>query len=222
MFLAGLHALGRDGPQPLGEVDLIPPGADHLAGARRGQDREFERAGADALLLPQLGHERGDLGIGQRRMVLDPPHLRSRRQQVFEMAAPPRRVLALPVAARGRPIENHFDPAAHPARGFGLLGPDRLERLQHQPDIDRLNGQAAEVRIDVGFERRRPLRGVFRIAPAGSVRLDVGFGACSECHPLGRVDAAAERFAWRASIGSTPSATSLRASSAFWRASARE
>src|SRR6516165_6211674 len=41
------------------------------------------------------------------------------------------------------------------------------------------------MRVDVGFERRRPLCGVFRITPAGPVRVDVGFGACPKGHRLG-------------------------------------
>ena len=50
---------------------------------------------ADAFLPTKLGHEVGDLGIWQRRMMLDPRHLGLLRQQVFQMAAPTRRVLAV-------------------------------------------------------------------------------------------------------------------------------
>ena len=126
--------------------------ADDFAGARAGQDRELQRASRDTLLRPQLRHERGDLGIGQRRVMLNPAHLGFLRQQVFQMAAPARWIFALAPTPRGRVIENAFDPAADPRSRLGLLGPDRFERPHDQPDINRANRQIAEHRVDVGFE----------------------------------------------------------------------
>ena len=121
-------------------------------------------------------------------MVLDPADLGFLRQQVFQVAAPARRVLAGAVAARRRPIEDAFNSAAHPARRFRLHRPYRLDRAQHEPDIDRLHRQAAEHGIDVGIEGRRPLRGVLGVAPAGLVRIDVLLGASGEAHRPGRVE----------------------------------
>jgi hypothetical protein len=108
---------------------------------RRGQDREFERTRADTVHPAQLDHERGDLVIRQRRMMLDTANLATTRQQVFEMAAPARRVFASAITARRRPIDDRFDAAAHPAGGFGLRGPDRLQRSHDEPDVDALHRQ---------------------------------------------------------------------------------
>jgi hypothetical protein len=57
------------------KFDFCPCRADDLAGARRRQDRELQRPRGDAVLRAQLANEGRDLGIGQRRMMLDAPHL---------------------------------------------------------------------------------------------------------------------------------------------------
>ena len=83
--------------------------ADHFAGARRRQDREFERAGGNALLLAQLIMNAGNLGIGQRRVVLDPA-----RPSIFfgsRFSRWPRHRAGFspgPIAARRRPIEHQL------------------------------------------------------------------------------------------------------------------
>src|SRR5229473_4108328 len=97
------------------------------------------------------------------------------------MPTPPRRVFAGPVTPRRRPIEHTFDPAANPRGGLGLFGPDRLDRLHHQADIDSLHRQAAEHWVDVSTECYRPLRSVLRVAPACLVSLDVPLGTILEC-----------------------------------------
>jgi hypothetical protein len=55
-----------------------------------------------AILRAERGHERGHLVIGQCGTVLHLADLGARRQQLVEMTAPSRRVLALAVAARRR------------------------------------------------------------------------------------------------------------------------
>ena len=47
-----------------------------------------------------------------------------------------RRVVAAAVASSGRPVDHRFNPAAHPTRGFGLLGPDGVEHLHDQVCVD--------------------------------------------------------------------------------------
>lgn len=83
----------------------------------------------------------------------DPANADSLRQQVLEMTAPARRVVAGSVSARRRPIEDAFDTTAHAASGFWLFGPDRLDRLENQTNIYRLHGQRAKCRVGVSFER---------------------------------------------------------------------
>jgi hypothetical protein len=100
---------------------------------------EFQRPGGAPLLLAQQIDESAGLAKGQRRMVLDRAHLRLPRQQVFEMASPAVRVLASPISARRRPIEDAFDAAAYPAGGLRPDSPDRLDRLRDEPDIDCLD-----------------------------------------------------------------------------------
>jgi hypothetical protein len=72
---------GRDDPGAGLHVDLIPAGAEGLAGPGGGQDHEPERAGGGAGLLLQGSHEGRHLGVGQGGMVRDRGDLRARRQQ---------------------------------------------------------------------------------------------------------------------------------------------
>src|SRR5215472_7364662 len=81
--------------------------------------------------------------------------LRYRRQQVFDVAAPARGVLALPVAA-DHPIKHTFDPAANPARRLRLGLPNRFEDLHDERRIDGVDRKIADDRIDIGLKRRRP------------------------------------------------------------------
>src|SRR5271170_5553079 len=104
------------------------------------------------------------------------------------MTAPPRRVLALAIAACRRPIEDRFNPPTHPACRLRLLGPDRLKHFHDQPDIDRLYRQRSEGRMDIGDERRWPLRRMLIVLPRGLMRGDVALGAVPEGHRLGRVE----------------------------------
>src|SRR5215469_15342854 len=113
MRLTGLHPLSRYRPHPFAEIDLGPGSTDSFACSGRGQNDVFEDACGDPLLSSELAHERTDLRIGQRPVVLDPSDLGFPRQQVFEMAAPASRVLTLPVAACRGPVEDCFDPPPH-------------------------------------------------------------------------------------------------------------
>ena len=74
-------------------------------------------------------------------MMLNPADLRLLRKEIFEMAAPQRRVLAGPSAGRPGVVEHRLDAPADPAGSLGFLGPDGFERLHHEPDIDRLHGE---------------------------------------------------------------------------------
>src|SRR5689334_20318729 len=117
------------------------------------------------------------------------PDLGLLREQVFEMAAPARRVIARAIPARRGPIEHRFDPPADAACGFRLCRPYRFDRFHDQPGIDRLNGEIAELGTDVGFERRRPLGRMLGIPPPGAMRLDVGLGTFPKGHRLSRGEA---------------------------------
>ena len=167
MLLPGLHPLARHDPKPFGSIDFRPSSADDLARPGCRQDRELQSARRNALLMTQLSNEIADPVIGQRREVPYTANLFSPRHEVFKMPAPPRRVLAFAITARCRPVNDRLNTTAHPARCFRLRVPDRLQRLHDEPDIDCLHGQVAEHGIDVGFQCRRPLRRMPRIAPTG-------------------------------------------------------
>jgi hypothetical protein len=61
-----------------------------------------------------------------------------------------------------------------------LLAQTRLKDFQNEPGIDGLNGQGADYRLGVGFNRFRPLFGVLFVPPARFVGLDVGRRAVSK------------------------------------------
>jgi hypothetical protein len=74
----GLRLGLRDGPQLVAEIDVLPAhrrhmraaAADDVAGAYAGQNQEFERAGGDTVLLPQIVHEGRHFAVVERWMVL--------------------------------------------------------------------------------------------------------------------------------------------------------
>ena len=81
VFPRCLHAPRWDGPNLPLEVEFPPSGGKHLAGSRRRQDRELQRAGGDRIPISQPLHERADRLIGQRRMVAA-SELRALRQDL--------------------------------------------------------------------------------------------------------------------------------------------
>lgn len=94
MRALALHPPRWNGPDALLVVELVERRANHFPCPSRGQDRELERPGRDALLLAQLGNERANFLVRQRGVVPYRSCARSLRQQVLEMAAPPCRVLS--------------------------------------------------------------------------------------------------------------------------------
>src|SRR5262249_22033078 len=124
VFLARLHALGADRPGLLQPVDLGPSCTDHLASSGGRQDQVFERAGSNALLLPQLDQEARQFCIWQRGMVRDAPNLRACRQEVIKMTPPPSGVLPGAISSNSCPIENPFDTLPNSARSFRFARPN--------------------------------------------------------------------------------------------------
>src|ERR1700730_10758259 len=104
------------------------------------------------------------------------------------MAAPARRVLALAVAARRRPIENALDAPADAGGGLRLGGPDRLERPRHQRCVDRRDRKFANRWEYISLQGGGPLPGVLRILPALAVRHDVALSAFGETQRIGGLD----------------------------------
>src|SRR5436305_13093740 len=105
-------------------------------------------------------------------MVLNLSHLAARRQDVGESALPLGRVWALAVTPRGSRVGTRLDAAANPARGFRLLGPDRIEHLNNQPGIDSRDRKFTHYRVHIGGQRIAPLLPVLWVPPAGLVSDD--------------------------------------------------
>src|SRR5215472_5915552 len=103
------------------------------------------------------------------------------------MPPPPRRIFALPISACRRPIEDRFDSPAHPARGFGFIGPYRLQHTHDETDVDGLHGNVANRWVDINFQCFQPLASMFRIAPPVMVRLEKGGSTLAKGHRLGGV-----------------------------------
>jgi len=135
--------------------------------------------------VPQCGEEFGHIVERQRCMVLDLPHLAAGRQDMGEVAFPLRRIRPLPEAPHRRGVEHRLDAAPHPARGFRLLRPDRIEHLHDKPGIDRRDGQFPQSGVNIGGERRRPLPRMLRVAPARPVLFDELDGTLAEGPTLG-------------------------------------
>ena len=73
MFPAGFHPRRWHRPHCTFQVDLIPPRAKSLPGARRGKDYELEHHRRGGVARLQTGHEGRYLGVIHGRMGRDDP-----------------------------------------------------------------------------------------------------------------------------------------------------
>ena len=73
-FPAFMRLAGND-PDCLGEIDLLPPGIAHLAGAAGCQNGKFQRPGGDRVSGTKLRHEIRNLLISQRRVMAAREHV---------------------------------------------------------------------------------------------------------------------------------------------------
>jgi len=148
-------------------------------------------------------------------------HLGAGWEDMREVPFPLRWVRSLPKPAHGRGVEYRLDTAADPARGFGLLGPDRIEHLHDKARIDHCDGQFPQCRVRVGRQRVAPLLAVLGVAPARFIAGDEFLRDFVERPPLRRGKLL------RLSLGflrveRVPSWRCFRCSVAFARASASE
>ena len=148
-------------------------------------------------------------------MMLHAGDLAARREQLVEVTSPARRVIAGPMSADGRPAQNRFDAPARPIGGLRLFLPNGLQNLQDQRSIDRVDwkvvyrgGQGRKFPLAAPrfTEGSDPLIAVFRVPPAGAIRLDVTIRALFEGNGARTGElVACVRDAFRWSIGSIPS-----------------
>ena len=98
--------------------------------------------------------------------MLDLSELGRRREQLVQMASPPRRVLAAAKSARGAPVKHGLDAAAQPARGFWCLVPKRLKHFQHVIGVDRRDAHLIEYRAGKVLKRLLPLPSMLVSGPS--------------------------------------------------------
>ena len=65
----------------------------------------MQRLRGDAFTLAQVSHERGQVAVGQRRVMLL-RNLSVFRQRMLDEALPPCRVVARAIAAHRRPVQH--------------------------------------------------------------------------------------------------------------------
>src|SRR5262245_61355712 len=126
MLSSGLHPLGRDRPKLVPQIYLSPSSTNDFASACGSEDQELQRVGSHALLLTKFAHKARHIRVGQRRMMLHPRDLATRRQQIVEVPAPASGVRPGTELADSRPIQDRFDTTSNPAGRLGLGVPDGL------------------------------------------------------------------------------------------------
>ena len=157
-------------------------------------------------------HEDRQLGERQGRVMADPGHFAPRRQQLVQMAPPTRRVVALAVLPRLRPIQHRLDSPTDPRRRFRLHRPNGLDDLEHQ---SRVNGGSRKARR--APDKRKVASVLFHWFRCFSLRQPGSWAAMYfSAHSLNVIPRAAStratiRSARRASIGSIPSSSRLPA-----------
>src|SRR3954451_8959052 len=107
-------------------------------------------------------------------MVLHPTHLSRAREQVVEVSAPTRRVVAVPIAADLCPIQNTLNATANSCCCLGLGRPNGFENSHYEADVDGLHRELSENGRTIGPDGGLPLTSVLHIPPAGSVHGHVG------------------------------------------------
>src|SRR6266702_26296 len=95
MLLAALHAPSRHRPDPV--FDLVWQRSNHFASARCGQDQELESPCGYSLLGAECSHKPGQLVVRQSGMMFNLAYLGACRQELIEMTAPARWIVALAI-----------------------------------------------------------------------------------------------------------------------------
>ncbi len=114
-----------------------------------------QRTGANRLPLAQQSRERGHVAK-RHRPLMAANELSALRQEMIQLAAPSRRVLAGAEALGLGRVQNRLNAASSLLRGLRCRRPDRLERLQHRIRIDEINADRPQVRRE-DLERSVPI-----------------------------------------------------------------
>src|SRR5580704_7131444 len=105
-------------------------------------------------------------------------------EQLVEMAAPARGILAVAESANLGPVQHLLNPPTNAGRGFRLSAPDRLKDLHNQIGsaavVQLSNRHVGDRRIDMLRQRCRPLHGMTGIRPCRPLRVDESFSGLPE------------------------------------------
>ncbi len=118
MLATGLHPFRWHRPNLVFKIDFPPPSLCNFIRSGSYQNCNLQRLRCDTLTLSQFGHERGDSAIIESRLMLSFRDLRVRGQELAEVAAPARWIVAGAEARGRRPIENSFNALPQPVAGF--------------------------------------------------------------------------------------------------------
>ena len=119
-----------------------------------------------------------ELHFSCARLYKGAPHdaigrLRPLGEQHRKVSFPPCRVSLVwrDVSLGARRVQNGFDPAAKPRRGFRDALPDRLQNGKHKRGIDGVDRQVPN-RLAIVRQRPKPLASMLAASPAGLLRLE--------------------------------------------------
>src|SRR5262249_42976015 len=126
--------------------------------------------GDDATALPQPVNKIRQLTVWNRGMVTYILHACPGWQDLREMSAPLRRVLARAHAARFCQCENCLNASTKAARRFRFRRPDRLQRCKDVLGGNFTYGDIPERRVDIGGERASPFLSMLGVTPADLMR----------------------------------------------------
>ena len=167
------HALSRDPPHSIFEVDLVPGCAPSFTGScrRDNQESEAQLGGHRGLGCCNRIESRFDFLIGQRSEVC--LHLRHSGQGTIDGFT---RRVGLQEAVRHCPFEDGSHTLTNPTGRLRTSCPYRGEDLQHLPAVYPVQGFVTQCRHSVTLQSLNPACDVPGIAPTGFVLLmdDIG------------------------------------------------
>lgn len=104
------------------------------------------------------------------------------RQELIQVPAPSRRIVAITEPRHLRRVEHALDSPAEAASRLRYACPERLQNLEDLVGIDFLDDRLSN-RRRIDGEGHLPLRDVFRIAPGRTHGFDIVVSEGAECHP---------------------------------------
>ena len=169
VFAGGLHPGGGHRPDFGRNVDFRPQCAENFAGSRRRKNAKRKCLRGNRVVGSQPGHQHRDIGVGHRGMMAT-RKLLALKEQVREVAAPPRGVLSRTIALRLGCVEHGLNSSTQPRGSLRLRGPQRLQDCEHSFRPDLVDWTRPKFDRSL-CEAPAPLLAVFLVAPLMRLRL---------------------------------------------------